>query len=66
MSPATFRATLKGLHISQARLARLLDLNKQTPTRWMNEEHPVPREVEIIVLLLASGRVTIDELEALE
>lgn len=65
MAPADFRRTLKGLHVSQARLARLLNLNKQTPTRWMNGEHPIPREVELIVKLLAAGRVTIDELEAM-
>lgn len=65
MSPNDFRSALKGLHVSQARLARLLHLNVGTPTRWMNEEHPIPREVELIVLLLASGAVTIEQLEAL-
>lgn len=65
MTPDDFRASLKAAGLSQARLGRLLDLDKATPNRWAMGSASVPVAVAMLLKLLASGRVTVDELEAL-
>lgn len=65
MTPTDYRATLKAAGLSQARLSRLLDVDKGTPNRWAMGSRAVPRAVALLLILLASGRVTVDELEAL-
>lgn len=63
MTAADYRATLAALDLSQARLGRLLRLDKSTPNRWATGAAPVPRSAELLLRLLASGRVTLGELE---
>lgn len=65
MTPKAYRETLASLGLSQARLGRLLRADKATPNRWATGAVAVPRAVELLLLLLASGRVTLDEIEAL-
>ena len=69
MTPTDYRNTLAALGISQARLGRLVKVNKDTTTNWAkggakgNSE--VPGAVALILRALSAGLVTIDQLEAL-
>lgn len=65
MPAKDYRETLARLGLSQARLGRLLELDKNTANRWAMGSVPVPKAVALLLLLMASGEVTIDELEAL-
>lgn len=65
MTPAQFRATLTALNLSQARLGRLLKVNKDTPTNWATGRSEIPGAVALLLELLARGTVTVEDLEAL-
>jgi len=65
MTAKHYRETLEAIGLSQARLGRLLSLDKATPNRWAQGTAPVPQAVALLLMLVASGRVTLDELEAL-
>lgn len=65
MTPTDYRNTLAALGISQARLARLVKVNKDTPTNWGQGRTEIPGAVETLIKALVSGLVTIDQLEAL-
>lgn len=65
MTADDYRATLAALGLSQARLSRLLKVDKATPNRWALETAPIPRAVELLLRALASGRLTVEDLEAL-
>lgn len=65
VTPSDYRTTLAGLGISQARLGRLLKVNKDTPTNWGQGRTDVPQSVALLLRLLASGVVTIEQLEAM-
>lgn len=60
-----FRSQMAALGMSQARLVRLLNLNKDTVSRWAVGEREPPRAVMLLLRLIESGRVTIEELEGL-
>ena len=64
MTPAQFRATLTAVGLSQARLSRLLKVNKDTPTNWAKGNTEVPHAVAILLGLLAKGVVSVEDLEA--
>ncbi len=64
MTPDSFRETLAGLGLSQARLGRLLGVDKMTPSRWATGDAPIPRAVELLLWAMAEGGVTLAELEA--
>ena len=66
MTPTRFKAALTAAGLSQARLARLIKVNKDTPTNYASGRHEIPGAVAIVVELLASGKVTIEELEGLD
>jgi len=63
MTPKAYREALAALGMSQARLGRLLACDKATPNRWAMGTAPVPRAVELLLLALCAGRLTIDDLE---
>lgn len=65
MTPTDFRSTLAALGISQARFARLVRANKDTPTNWSQGRTEIPGSVELLLKLLASGAATVEQLEAL-
>lgn len=50
MSADEFRAALAGLGMSQARLARILGMEKTAPNRWATGHVPVPRAVELLLV----------------
>jgi transcriptional regulator with XRE-family HTH domain len=64
MNPAQFRATLTATGLSQAQLARLLKVNRNTPTNWAKGNTEVPHAVAILLDLLARGGVSVEDLEA--
>lgn len=66
MTPTQFRATLKTLNLSQARLGRLLGVNMDTPTNWAKGNTAVPSAVVLLLELMARGVVTIEDLEAIK
>lgn len=65
MTPTDYRNTLAALGISQARLGRLVKVNKDTPTNWAKGNTEVPGAVALVLRALAAGIVTIDQLEEL-
>lgn len=65
MTPAAYRTTLAALGISQARLGRLLSVNKDTPTNWGKGNTEIPTAVAILLELMSQGTVSIDQLEAM-
>lgn len=66
MTAKDFRATLDGLGLSQARLGRLLRVDKATPNRWAKGLVAVPASVALLLRLLDSGAVDLEALEKLE
>lgn len=65
MTAPDFRATMAALGISQARLNRLLKLDKNTANRWSTGLAPVPQAVALLLTLIALGRVTMADIENL-
>lgn len=65
MTSKQYREALAGLGMSQARLGRLLGRDKSTPNRWATGRVPIPREVELLLLLALSIQMTADDLDAL-
>jgi len=65
MTSKDYRATLDALGLSQARLGRLLETDKSTPSRWATGAVPVPRSVALLLRLMERGAMTIEDLEAL-
>lgn len=65
MTPTDYRNTLAALGISQARLSRLVKVNKDTPTNWAMGRTEIPGAVALILYALSAGLVTVEQLEAL-
>lgn len=65
MNPSDYRAALAALGLTQAAFGRLLALDKATPNRWATGAVPVPRSVALLLQLLASGKVTLADIESL-
>jgi transcriptional regulator with XRE-family HTH domain len=63
MTPEHFRSTLSALGITQARLGRLLCLDKNTANRWATGSAPIPRAVALLLRLVEDGHVSIVALE---
>lgn len=55
MTPATLRATLSGIGLSQSHAARLLGVNPRTMRRWIAGEQPVPGPADRLLNLLGAG-----------
>jgi hypothetical protein len=64
MTSADYRATLAALGISQARLSRLLCVDKGTTTRWAYNTR-VPEAVALLLRLMMNGTVPIEYLETI-
>jgi hypothetical protein len=64
MTNAELRRALDLLGVSAGRLARLVGCNQRTARHW-TLDRPVPPGVGILILLIASGRVSIRTVEKL-
>ena len=62
MTPADFRATLDRLGLSQLAAARLLRVTGRVVRMWVAGDRPVPFLVARVLTLLASGKLTPDDL----
>lgn len=51
MTQTDFTAALDALGMTQARLARLLDLDKNTPNRWAKGLARIPKPVEVLLTI---------------
>lgn len=65
MDPETFNATIARIGVAQARLARLLGYVPTTVYRWSTGELAVPRIVQLVLTLLDSTNLTVEDLEQL-
>lgn len=65
MTPADYRNSLAALGITQARLGRLLRVNKDTPTNWSKGKTEIPIAVALLLKSMVAGALTIEGLEAL-
>jgi hypothetical protein len=59
-----FRAALGALNITQRRLAQLFTVNPRTVRHWGYGDRRLPRGVAIVLRLLATGVVTVEQVEA--
>ena len=66
MTPDEYRQTIASLRLSQARLGRLLGVDKGTPSRWATGASTIPGAVALLLRAMRAGKVTADELEALQ
>ena len=62
MTAADFRATLSSLGLSQVGAARLLGVTDRVVRMWVAGDRPVPVLVARVLLLVASGKLTLDDL----
>lgn len=51
MSPEQFRDTLDALHLTQVGFSKIIDVNERTVRRWACGELPIPRVVELLLVL---------------
>jgi hypothetical protein len=63
LSVAEFRATLGALGIAQHRVAQLFGVGPRSVRRWRDGTRRVPVGVSIVFRLLATGAVTVDQVE---
>jgi len=66
VTPEAYRSALTALDLSQARLARLLKVDKTTANRWAQGHTTIPGGTSLLLWCVTNGRVTIDELESVE
>jgi hypothetical protein len=59
-----FRAALGALNITQRRLAQLFTVNPRTVRHWGYGDRRLPRGVAIVLRLLTTGVVTVEQVEA--
>ena len=52
MTQTDFRAALELLRFSQAEFARFIEVDRQTVYRWAAGINPVPRTVELLLLMM--------------
>ena len=64
MARTEFGAALAGLGLGQQRVARLFSVGARAIRRWETGERSTPTGVNLVVRLLATGTVTIAEVEA--
>lgn len=65
MTPENLRAVLAAVPITEARLARLLNLHVTTPCRWATGVSPIPTSAALLLRMLEGGRITLEDLEAI-
>ncbi|MGH7746515.1 MAG: hypothetical protein ACREQ5_17400 [Candidatus Dormibacteria bacterium] len=64
MTATEYRSALAALDLSQARLARILAADRNTPSRWATGRVAVPASVAILLRLALAGRLTLAQIEA--
>ena len=64
VAAAELRAALGALNITQRRLAQLFAVNPRTVRHWRYGDRRLPRGVAIVLRLLATGVVTVEQVEA--
>jgi hypothetical protein len=57
MTPDQYRIAIAALGLSQVSAAKLFDAGPRTSRRWASGESPVPRSVEIALLLMMRFKV---------
>lgn len=57
MKPAEFTNTIKHLGLSQVGAAAFLCVNDRTVRRWVSGDMPVPRVVELLLLVMVEKEV---------
>ena len=64
MTPDELRANLIVLGLTQRQLAALLGRGRRTVEHWVAGSRGIPPEAAILIRLLASGKLTIADIEA--
>ena len=64
MLPDELRLILMRLDMTQQRAARLLGRNERTMRYWVAGTRAMPLETAIVMRLLASGRIGVEDIEA--
>jgi DNA-binding transcriptional regulator YiaG len=62
MSPKQYRAALAQLEISQAELARVLDITDRTSWRWAAGDSPIPKTVVFVLRYWLKTGIRPDEI----
>jgi len=64
MTAAQFRAALSRLQLSQLGAGRLFGAESdRTPRRWASGERSVPEPVAILLRLMITGKVSVEDVE---
>lgn len=63
MTDVEYNVILDRLKISQRRLSRLLGCDKATTNRWAQGLAPIPGAVHLLLVILDTTDLTIDDLE---
>jgi len=58
-----FRAALDALDIAQHRVAKLFGISSRHVRRWQHGDRRVPRAVHLVINLLVTGAISIDQVE---
>jgi hypothetical protein len=66
MTPKQFQAAIDRLGLSQVRAAKLFGADPRTARRWALGERDVPECVAIVLRLLLSGKITIEDVEGVQ
>jgi DNA-binding transcriptional regulator YiaG len=64
LTPRQFKASIKALGLSQGRAARLCGFHGSTAKKWASGARKVPEPVAIMLRLLQSGELTVEQLES--
>lgn len=64
MTATQFRNTLDKLGLSQLAAARLLQVDGRTARRWVSGERSIPSDVAILLRLLTTKKITVEDIEA--
>lgn len=64
MTPTEYRTALADAGLTQVGAARLFRVNGRTSRSWASGRYPIPHVVAMILRLLASGRIGMDDLAA--
>jgi hypothetical protein len=64
MTPAQYKKAIASLGLSQRVAGTLFSVDERTSRRWALGERPIPPCVAIVLRLLASGKVTMDDVLA--
>lgn len=63
MTAAQFRAALERIGLSQVAASRILQVNDRTVRSWALDQSPIPHSVAILLRLLASKVISLDDVE---